>query len=451
MAAAIVVVASGAQAADPIFDKAMPREPVYRCDITGFIELPGTDTCFKVGGFARFGMTAGSTNWFGPSWRVGNIRPWTATQQDRPLMFSEGRVSFDARTRTEYGTLRGFIEMQAADDKTRSGGGFALRHAFVQLGNWTFGKTWSTFLHRASDAESPAGHDRLGNNSMRRNQVRYSQPVGGGISFSVAVEDQAYNYGTAAAAPVAAPFIDSTGKVISVVGTEAALLGPAYKDRGVIPDIVAAVTASGDWGSAQISGAAHDNRVRNGGGLLTPAFTDRQWGWAGLFGLSLNLPTGDKDTLGFKAVYTDGASQYHQDLYPGNVNVTWGRPFGVIGASDQILSTVRTWSLLGYVQHFWTPTVSTSLGAAYAEIDFRRAGTAAAPGTVTNPAGTGAKRLYELFATVEWTPVPRFSVLFDVAYGHADWRDQVLPGLPGDLSKSKGGAVVGTVQVTRSF
>ena len=48
-----VAAATGAQAADPILDVKAPREPVYRCDITGFIEIPGSDVCFKVGGYAR--------------------------------------------------------------------------------------------------------------------------------------------------------------------------------------------------------------------------------------------------------------------------------------------------------------------------------------------------------------------------------------------------------------
>lgn len=82
-----------------------------------------------------------------------------------------------------------------------------------------------------------------------------------------------------------------------------------------MPDVVAAINASGDWGSAQLSGLLHDNRVRTAQGHPPgePAFdwranTDSELGWAVLFGTALDVPTTEGSNFTFKAVYADGAS-----------------------------------------------------------------------------------------------------------------------------------------------
>ncbi len=49
-AAMLFAAGTVAQAADPpAVDKG--REPVWRCDTAGFIEYPGSDVCFKIGGY----------------------------------------------------------------------------------------------------------------------------------------------------------------------------------------------------------------------------------------------------------------------------------------------------------------------------------------------------------------------------------------------------------------
>ena len=58
-AAGLTAVAS-AQAADLPFRKAAPVEYVRVCDFTGagYFYIPGTDTCLKIEGFARFEFAA---------------------------------------------------------------------------------------------------------------------------------------------------------------------------------------------------------------------------------------------------------------------------------------------------------------------------------------------------------------------------------------------------------
>ena len=141
--AAAAIAATGAQAADA----PMGREPVYRCDITGFIELPGTNICFRAGGFARLIV-------WGANEDAGTVEPveGDALGGDDFGMYAQGRLNFDARRSTDHGTVRAFVEVQATDNNSNTGGALQLRHAFAQLGNWVFGKTSSTFLHGASSA-----------------------------------------------------------------------------------------------------------------------------------------------------------------------------------------------------------------------------------------------------------------------------------------------------------
>lgn len=431
-AAAFLAAATGAQAADMMMDVKAPREPVYRCDITGFIELPGTDICFKVGGFARLVVAAVEDQWFGDEFYiVRNIVPDGHRIDDTFQMYGQGRVNFDARTSTEYGTVRAFVELQATDNDTRSGGAAVLRHAFVQFGNWTFGKTWSTFLHLDSSATTTDPYVVIGDNFMRRNQIRYTQSFGSGWSVSVAIEDQRYNFPTATfASGVWSPF------------------ALAINDRNESPDVVANIRVQGDWGNAQLSGAIHNNEFRDVG------WTDSDIGWAALFGLVINTPTiGEGDFFSFKAIYTDGASQYNQDMI-GTNNVVWGdcTPFLVV-FTDCILDSVQSWSVLANFTHNWSPTFNTTLGGGYGQVEFPK--TAFAP---FQPfAGFAVDTdvdLWQVYLDFAWTPVPRTTFQFDITYGNIDFNGSRggvnLTPFPSPIAEDDG-AFSAAFQVTRSF
>ena len=81
--AAATIAATGAMAADA----PMGREPVYRCEATGFIELPGTDVCFKVGGWARLIVWAKDDG-------AGDLTLDTVGGDDFG-MYAQGRLNFD--------------------------------------------------------------------------------------------------------------------------------------------------------------------------------------------------------------------------------------------------------------------------------------------------------------------------------------------------------------------
>lgn len=260
-AAATIAATGAAQAAD-----APMREPVYRCDARGFIELPGTDVCFKVGGFARL-IVWGADDDAGDQEDDDDI--------DDFGMYGQGRLNFDARRSTDHGTVRAFIEIQATDNDTNTGGAMQLRHAFAQLGNWVFGKTWSTYLHGASD---PNGTDlSFLAHTIRINQIRYTQSVGNGLTVSVALEDSDYE--------------ENAGSGMA-----------GAQGENNVPNIVANINyAQGGW-DAQLSGAVIFNEF--GGGADNT-------GYGIMFALAGEL-TDSVNVFG-KLNYTDDAPGYTFD------------------------------------------------------------------------------------------------------------------------------------------
>jgi hypothetical protein len=451
--AAATVALTGAQAADPIFDMKAPREPVYRCDITGFIELPGTDVCLKIGGFARGRIDISSKSWDGnhagmqPVWipvgGTGGSGSW-GLLTDRTRITGTGRVNFDARTQTEFGTVRAFIEWEATN-----GGSVNQRHAFVQFGNWTFGQTWSTF-----DVAGPnyIGALTIGDNTFRVPQIRYTQPFGNGMSFSVAVEDVGRPANPMVAAG-AAPAGGAAGAPI------------VLNDRRELPAFVAAIEGGGDWGSAKLAGVLLQNRARQWTGLAGaagPAGTDSKLGWGVALGMTFNVPTTEGSNIAFNATYTDGACQYHGSVMLGNIggmgcdNVVWGNAAGTGGvlANNAIQDTVERWNIAASYQHFWSPAVSTTIGGGYGRMDYGTVGTLT-PGQQNIAgavAGTRKVDMWDIFANVAWTPVSRTTFAAEVRYADVDVNgfnlDTTLP--LGQRVDSNDGFTF-RAQVVRSF
>ena len=115
--AAGLVAVAGAQAADmPV--KAAPVQYVKICSLygDGFYYIPGTDTCLKMGGYARF-----QTEYNGGS---GGVPVGDSAGEAGQGLFTRdvtndfnyrvrGAISWDVRQQTEYGTLRTYIRFGA--------------------------------------------------------------------------------------------------------------------------------------------------------------------------------------------------------------------------------------------------------------------------------------------------------------------------------------------------
>ncbi len=109
--AAVLVTGGAAIAAD--LPAAEPVEYVKVCDTfgTGYFYIPGTETCLRIGGNVRYHLRYAE-----PVLKAARTENHTFTR-------AEARLQFDARTMTEYGLLRSFIDVRF---RATSGTGFTV-------------------------------------------------------------------------------------------------------------------------------------------------------------------------------------------------------------------------------------------------------------------------------------------------------------------------------------
>jgi hypothetical protein len=220
--AAGIFTVTGAQAAD-LPTKAQPVEYVRACSLygAGFWYVPGTDTCVKIGAFARLqvdygasggGATIGVNNTNIASGDFGGARSRATNMFN---FTTSGAISFDMRQQTEYGTLRSYVDMGASNSSNAGGyggntvygplfpsqsyGGTVLTadRAFIQFAGFTAGKIRSFFDLVNPGAYSLATTRLVSGDTGGIGIVggAYTLQLGGGLSASVSLEDGGWTTG----------------------------------------------------------------------------------------------------------------------------------------------------------------------------------------------------------------------------------------------------------------
>lgn len=103
--AAALVALTGSRAADAVVvAEPEPVEYVRVCDAygAGFFYIPGTEICLKISGYVRYDAKVGDN-----VYRGGNVG---ATGNETWYKRTRAEVRFDARSETELGTLRSYIQ-----------------------------------------------------------------------------------------------------------------------------------------------------------------------------------------------------------------------------------------------------------------------------------------------------------------------------------------------------
>jgi hypothetical protein len=213
------------------------------------------------------------------------------------------RLQLDARTQTEYGTLRGFAEWQYNFSGTENGGNNTVgnRHAFVQFGGLTAGQTFSFFRPGGT---SDLFYRGVGSEQQRIPLIAYTYVAGNGISATLSLEDP-NNSQTAVA-----EFDDS------------------------LPSVVANVRVDQSWGSAQLSGAYVDNDNLDAG------FAVRGY-------VSVNVM--EAGALAVSGAYSDGADYY----------------LGGYGTSFFGGDTAEAWAVWADYSHKFTSKLRGAIRAGY--------------------------------------------------------------------------------------
>jgi hypothetical protein len=169
-----------------------------------------------------------------------------------------------------------------------------------------------------------------------------------------------------------------------------------------LTDIVGNLRIDQAWGSAQISGALHDARAGYytspiNGIVESNGHPDDKWGWAVSAGLRLNAPMiGPGDYFQGAVVYSQGAIKYAAVTPSGSaLNIWKGNTVGFgfwedgVFANGTNVELTTAWSLFASYEHFWTPSLRTSIYGSYIDVSHNAAANAAICTSFAG-AGTGA-------------------------------------------------------------
>jgi hypothetical protein len=446
--AAGLVAMSGAQAADlPV--KAKPVQYVKICSLygAGFYYIPGTDTCLKVGGFVRAEMNFNANGSFAQYSRI-NFDDRTAS---RDYTRSRVGITVDARSQTEYGTLRSYaivaMQIDSGTPTTNPSGlgGSDVRAwsnaMFIQFAGFTAGATASffDFDSMAYSNQTNVWGSAIGGAGI--GVFGYTAQLGNGLSASIAAESEEGRR---------AYLLDGASPAATNYG------GRRY------PDFVGNLRIDQAWGSAQVMGAIHNVRASYNGGVaaLTTGNPGDATGYAFGAGLKLNLPMlGKGDSIIAQATWSKGATAYAGSGLPGvggagavpNFSIQNGLATTVAGglttayglATDAVysglagssLELTKAWSITGGYEHNWVPGWKTSLYGAYGKVSYSDAASAIiaaspAPGIIAGAgtAGSASWSYWQVGSRTVWTPVSNLDLSVDVMYNKFNTAFGSTPG-----------------------
>ncbi|MCJ2011623.1 porin, partial [Methylobacterium sp. J-076] len=400
----------------------------------GFFYIPGTDTCLRLSGRARF--------------EYGYQAPLSRGQGNGDYSGYRGlaRINIDARTQTGYGTLRAFLRIEAAsrtgiptlhsgtqirtanafpgtgiDQFGRVEQYFNTDKAFVQFAGLTAGRASSFFDFYAHDFEFIGGTS--GSDVYSTNLLAYTATLGNGFSATLSMEDPSFRrtpiYSPTSAAGAAVGntstqiFGQANSLVPAVLGVDVngKPIGFGFTDgiqRNRMPDFVGVLRYDQPWGSAQLSAAVHEinagNVITQGGFLGTnsagtglnatnavTARTQSEYGWAVQGGLKVNAPfIAPGDAFYLQGAYAEGAQMYtgngsYNGAYAINPTSIQGASFNqnfsdaTINPFTNQLQLSTSFSVVGSFLHYWSPEWRSAVFASYGENTFG-AGARAAQG-----------------------------------------------------------------------
>jgi hypothetical protein len=342
----------------------------------GFYYIPGTDICMKIGGYVRFqqGYGAVASTTAGPvGANNGFNREFGADYAYRVRSIA----TFDTRQQTAYGTLRTYLILGFTNDSDSSAnGGLAnvlySTRAFIQIAGFTFGKATSFFDFISSAAVAyNAGHTYSPDTGDGGHIVAaYTAQFGNGVSSTISVEQDRRRA------------TDYLG--IPVAGGAGGILAADLGGAGRLQDVVANLRVDQAWGSAQIAAAVRPMSASYyGGGVQSGLVSwnghpDEEYGWAVTGGLRLNAPMiGPGDYFQIGAVYAEGATQYASNT-PTTALHSQGQTVSQVihndggftgtAAAPGLFERTTAWSVFASYEHFWTPSLRTSVYGSYLDI-----------------------------------------------------------------------------------
>ncbi|MDX8457889.1 porin [Mesorhizobium humile] len=298
----------------------------------GYFYIPGTDTCLRISGEVR----ADYRSYQPAPLNYSTTKPKAGrnSEQDAYDFRAEGRIKFDARTRTEYGLLRSFLQVNARvgrNSESEIGSTFVIDKAFLQLDGWTAGFAHTYFgIYDLDYAHSIFGPYYSSQSTV--NLLAYTADFGRGFSATISIEDGGEHRTTVD------PAIEIGGESLGYGGKR-------------IPDLVDIVRLQQDWGQVAAFGALHEIRY------AAPGYdTDRKW--AAGASATIKIPSINGEFVA-EGTYADGVMNYLGLSTPDA---------SYVSASDAF-ATNKGWSLTGEVGAQLTPAIKAYLIGSFVNVD----------------------------------------------------------------------------------
>jgi hypothetical protein len=298
-------------------------------------------------------------------------------------------IQFDARTATEMGMLRSYIELQETigsqpwTNGVSGTGSINMEKGFIQFAGLTAGRATSFFDFYTGDHLSSIFE--TAHSDAIVNLLGYTFTLGNGITASVSIEDPTTGNGL--------------GRRVAPGDN---LLGFSPYAGVKNPDYVANVNIAQAWGSAQVMAALHQDYSM--AAAPVNGVDGSKMGWAVGAGAKINLPMlGEADVFSIQAAYAKGAIDY--------VSPDWytGRDFFVAGGK---IEQTKAWAVAAGLTHGWTKTVSSSITGSYAKYD--------------EPTAFGLDyRQIDVGGNVAWAPVTGLTMTTELEYKNVDFKNVV--------------------------
>ncbi len=266
-AAAAVTATGAARAADAIYiPEPEPMEYVRVCDIygAGFFYIPGTETCLQISGYVWYEVGAENRNDVNDTF---SYHYYGDDLDDGWRKYVEVRINFDARSETEWGTLRSYLRIDG-DNIGATTGDFNAKwdQAFIELGGLRMGYTESAWVETANGGASGYGSHSWTSMSygyQQRTQIAYNFAGGNGFFGTISLEDD------------------------------------NLSGEGFLPDIVGVAGFEQGWGAVWAKGA----------------YDESDESWAASAGAQLNIPGFADSSLRVLGYYTDSINNAYGITY----------------------------------------------------------------------------------------------------------------------------------------
>ncbi|MEL6927866.1 MAG: DcaP family trimeric outer membrane transporter [Cyanobacteria bacterium J06600_6] len=314
----------------PLPDGRFPDDAIVTTgDFPGSINIPGTNTSFRIGGFVRlqgiydFDSLGRDTGVF------NRTIPLDGSEEDGTdqLKFfaQNSRLNFDFRRNTKRFPIRTFIEGDFASGGNEFGSSFQfrLRHAVVQFSNFSIGQWWTSFADIQALPEQ-SGVSPVGAPNIRQPGIQWANETDTGWKYGLAVEN---------------PEGDLSGPDNSFASES-------------FPDLISHVQFKRSWGHVRVAGILRKLNSTD----------DEEFVVGG--NLSSRIPLrflGERDNIAFQVQAGQGITRYQPTLAGAGLD-------GIVD-TDGTLDTIS--SVSGYLayQHWWSDLFRSNLIVGFVDLD----------------------------------------------------------------------------------